>query len=68
MSERQTKAGNQSLNVIENLKNLKTFKPLKMILMTCGITFVFMSMLKSRCLLVKIAMLFLPLPRRHPAL
>ena len=64
MSECQTKAGNQEcFEKLENLKtwklkNSKTLKTLKMILGTCWTTFVFMSMLKSHCLLSKIVMLF----------
>ena len=64
MSESQTKAGNQeyqSLNVIENFENFKIFEnliTLKMILRTCSTSFVFMSMLKKRCLKLKMSMLF----------
>ena len=49
----------------ENFENLKTLKTLKMILGTCWTTFVFMSMLKSRCFYVKIAMVFLGPPPQH---
>ena len=65
MSERQTKAGNQitlSLSLTISLfLTLTLFQSLIESLLTCWTTFVFISMLKSRCLQAKIAMVFSPL-------
>ena len=65
MSDRQTKAGNRDLNVCDAV-------PCHMLMLIFGTsrrTFVFMSMLKSHCLKVKMTRrFFLPHPLHHPCL
>ena len=64
----------QKLGTRRNLKfwkfkfKFQKLKWLKLILGTCWTTFVFMSMLKSHCLLPKIAMLFFGPHPHHPIL